>query len=201
MSFHAGQTFTFGEQPSATKWGYIWENDYALADGSGISAGAVAFSKLGTDVGAFQLLADVTLSGAADSISSGTITARKVLRVFTFLIQSGAISSHLRFNNDSGANYAFIRDSGATTSDSKIGTGNSALDQWTTWDIFNLLSSPKPVLAQTSFGSASAAAAPAIDRVSGKWHNTSSQITRVDAVNVGAGDFAIGSRLIVLGRD
>jgi hypothetical protein len=33
MTFHTGQTFTFGEQPSATKWGYLWENDeyhYAL---------------------------------------------------------------------------------------------------------------------------------------------------------------------------
>jgi hypothetical protein len=34
MSFHAGQTFTFGETPSATKWNYIWENDYALQDWS-----------------------------------------------------------------------------------------------------------------------------------------------------------------------
>lgn len=46
MSFHAAQTFTFGEQPSATKWGYIWENDYALADGSGISSAAITPPKL-----------------------------------------------------------------------------------------------------------------------------------------------------------
>lgn len=32
MSFHAGQSFTFGETPSATKWNYLWENDYALQD-------------------------------------------------------------------------------------------------------------------------------------------------------------------------
>lgn len=41
MSFHAGQTFTFGEQPSATKWQYVWDNDYALADGTGISNDAI----------------------------------------------------------------------------------------------------------------------------------------------------------------
>jgi hypothetical protein len=34
MSFHTAQTFTFGETPSATKWNYIWENDYALQDWS-----------------------------------------------------------------------------------------------------------------------------------------------------------------------
>jgi len=41
MSFHTGQTFTFGETPSATKWGYLWENDYALADGTGIENDAI----------------------------------------------------------------------------------------------------------------------------------------------------------------
>lgn len=46
MSFHAGQTFTYGEQPSATKWQYLWDNDYALADGSGISAGAILSTHL-----------------------------------------------------------------------------------------------------------------------------------------------------------
>ncbi len=46
MSFHAGQTFTFGEQPSATKWQYIWDNDYALADGSGISDSVIGNRQL-----------------------------------------------------------------------------------------------------------------------------------------------------------
>lgn len=41
MSFHAGQTFTFGEQPSATKWQYVWDNDYALADGTAIANDAI----------------------------------------------------------------------------------------------------------------------------------------------------------------
>lgn len=41
MSFHTGQSFTFGETPSATKWNYLWENDYALADGTGIEDDAI----------------------------------------------------------------------------------------------------------------------------------------------------------------
>jgi len=41
MSFHTGQSFVFGEQPSATKWNYLWDNDYALADGSGIEDDAI----------------------------------------------------------------------------------------------------------------------------------------------------------------
>lgn len=48
MSFHSGQTFTFGETPSATKWNYLWENDYALADGTGISDAAIINRHLST---------------------------------------------------------------------------------------------------------------------------------------------------------
>lgn len=47
MSFHASQTFTFGEQPSATKWQYIWDNDYALADGTGITSGVIVARHFG----------------------------------------------------------------------------------------------------------------------------------------------------------
>lgn len=46
MSFHAGQSFTFGEQPSTTKWNYLWDNDYALADGSGITNDAITMAKI-----------------------------------------------------------------------------------------------------------------------------------------------------------
>lgn len=46
MAFHTGQTFVFGEVPAASKWQFIWDNDYALADGSGISAGAITAAKL-----------------------------------------------------------------------------------------------------------------------------------------------------------
>ena len=41
MSFHSGQTFVYGETPSASKMQYLWDNDYALADGSGISNDAI----------------------------------------------------------------------------------------------------------------------------------------------------------------
>lgn len=38
MSFHSGQTFVYGETPSASKWQFIWDNDTALANGSAITA-------------------------------------------------------------------------------------------------------------------------------------------------------------------
>lgn len=212
MSFHAGQTFTFGETPSATKWNYLWENDYALADGTGISDnaidsrhyvdGSIDPEHLNSTVGNFEVLYDSGEIGSpADSISSGTITAKKFLRVYMNLLQSGNITSNLRFNNDSGTNYAFNRDSGDSTSATSIGTGNSSLDQYSMVEIHNKSANPKPVIMFTMFGSASAAAAPTKDKTNGKWHNTSAQITRIDAINGGSGDFAAGSRLLVLGRN
>lgn len=49
MTFHSGQTFVFGETPSATKWQYLWDNDYALADGTGIDNNAIAARSLATN--------------------------------------------------------------------------------------------------------------------------------------------------------
>lgn len=141
------------------------------------------------------------IGSPADSISSGTITARKNIRVIANLLQSGNITSNFRFNNDSGTNYAFNRDSGDSVSQTSIGTGNSSLDQFNVMDIYNRSASPKPCILFTMFGSANAATAPTKDKTNGKWHNTSAQITRIDAINGGSGDFAAGSRMIVLGRD
>lgn len=173
-----------------------WISTAMLADN------AVTAAKLGTDLWGWEKLYDSgELGSPADSISSGTIAARKNLRVIMFLMPSGNITSNLRFNNDSGSNYAFNRVTGDSVSQTSVGTGNSNLDQYSVIDIYNRSATEKLINWYTTFGSASAAAAPIWDRVTGKWHNTSAQITRVDAINGGSGDFAAGSRLIVLGKD
>ena len=79
MSFHTGQSFTFGETPSATKWNYLWENDYALADGTGIEDDAI----LSRHINENAVLASehITASGtklvqsAGQTITTSTITA------------------------------------------------------------------------------------------------------------------------------
>ncbi len=77
MSFHTGQSFVFGEQPSATKWNYLWDNDYALADGSGIEDDAIiarhisAFDKsnLTSDINPYKF--SVYRNAAANSGNGG----------------------------------------------------------------------------------------------------------------------------------
>lgn len=202
----------FGEQPTAAKWNQLGENDAGFKDGTNIDDNAilarhladsiVSNEEMATDTFLWEKLYDSGEIGAAtDSISSGTITARKYLRIYMFLLTSGNITSNMRFNNDSGTNYAFSRTSGDSVSQTSVGTGNSSLNQFSVIDIYNRSATEKLINMYTIFGSASAAVSPIWDRTIGKWHNTSAQITRVDAINGGSGDFAIGSRLIVLGHD
>lgn len=74
MSFHAAQTFTFGEQPSASKWQFLWDNDYALADGSGISNNAIITRHLTdhTVLSAKLGLSNAYTGGVASQANAGT---------------------------------------------------------------------------------------------------------------------------------
>ena len=55
MAYTAG-SFSFGEQPSTSKWNNLWENDASFHDGTGIADGAITAAKRsgGIKVGSFQ---------------------------------------------------------------------------------------------------------------------------------------------------
>lgn len=220
MSFHTGQTFTFGETPSATKWNYLWENDYALADGTGIEDdaidsrhyvdGSIDYVHLGVDVGAYQVLADVTAGGTVTSISSGTFTARRFLKIIAIANPTGGtLNIGFRFNNDSAGNYCERGSSNGAADATATGltqiNSKSAIDanrQMTVGDIDNESAQEKLCIMWSVIRGSAGANTP--DRKDGvyKWVNTSAQITRIDMVDTGGtGDIAAGSRLLVLGRD
>lgn len=211
MSFHTSQTFTFGEQPSATKWGYIWENDYALADGSGIQAGAITAAKLDSDAIAhgFIELKRTTLGSPGDTISVTPIPVRQKLRIVISLVASGVIDPILRFNNDSSANYSLRASvNGAadviSTSGTSIGLAGSsgAYPYIIVIEVLNIATQEKIFNSRTvSANTAGAANAPGKVEETGKWANTADAITRVDIINNGAGDFAAGSLAFVEGKD
>ena len=136
------------------------------------------------------------------------IAARKYLQIRVIALNSGQIRAVIRFNNDSGNNYAF-RESvngaadGTGTSQSIFtdATAGSNL-QHIVCDVFNIASSEKiGYVKWMSQGTAGAGNAPTRLEGVSKWANTTDQITRVDVVNTGTGDFAIGSELVVLGHD
>lgn len=159
----------------------------------------------------WEELGRTTLSSSSDTITVSSIPARKYLQIRTnYSSVGGTISAHIRFNNDGGANYAHVYaqpgGSAATTvSDAGIIiTGPSVIiNQFATIDVFNV--SNKEKLSQfirTEGVATGAGVAPNGLLSVGKWANTSTTINRIDIVNLsGSGDFAIGSELVVLGKN
>ena len=165
----------------------------------------------GTDnsQGFWRELANVTYSGG-DTLDSGTITAKKYLWVRIHGIANGNFDNcKIRFNGDSGSNYSYRHNSNgagdsANTSDSGInyvGT-NGAEDHFV--DMFIVNNSDKEKLAhieQLRASDAGASNNPARKELAGKWAKTDQQITSVQAVNGGSGDFASGSTIQIWGSD
>lgn len=220
MAFHLNQTFVYGEQPSATKMQYIWDNDYALADGSGFEDDAIETShilantieaiKLASEARWMEELGRTTLASPGDTITINPITAKKYLLVLGFFLPTGGtLSIRLRFNNDSGNNYAYRSsiDGGAdstttSTSSSVVDQSNANVTHFTVCDIINVANQEKQVVEQIAGrGTAGAGNAPNRREIVAKWSNTSDQITRIDCINQGTGDFATGSEVVVLGHD
>lgn len=157
----------------------------------------------------WQELGRTTLLAASDTISVTGLAAKKYLLVLIEDTAAGGTSGvKLRFNNDSGNNYAYRSNGnggGDATTVNTNGiqiTGSSNGPHFSPAFITNVATAEKILTASVvEAATAGAAAAPDRREIAGKWVNTSNQITRVDAINSGAGDFAIGSTLIVLGHD
>jgi hypothetical protein len=157
----------------------------------------------------YEKLAVSTLSSAGDTITA-TFTAKKYLKILFYSIHSGSVRAGVRFNADSGSNYAqYIAENG--------GAGASAISQaqvlvtagtndYATWALLEgyNISNQEKIFRITGMnnGPAGATNPPGNIREGAvKWANTSSQITSVSMVNTSTGDFGISTQLIVLGHD
>ena len=161
----------------------------------------------------WEELADVELSSASDTLSSGTITAKKYLWVQLFIKNSGVAQPRLQFNSDTGSNYhSRISTNGAsdTTNQPTAGDGGVVVSSDTTSGhtqfanvfIINNTSNEKLVIAHAVGNNSSGAGnAPYRRETVSKWANTSNQITQIDAWNNKTGDFDSGSIIKVWGAD
>lgn len=158
----------------------------------------------------WEELASVELGSASDTISSGTITAKKYLWVQFYQKSSGNANNMLRFNGDSGSNYA-IR--GTSNGDADTPAGNTtncfgnfgssySSPSFHNSFIINNSANEKLVTSHTVVqNTAGAGTAPSRQEVVGKWANTSSQITSISFTNSDTGDYAAGSILKVWGSN
>jgi len=158
----------------------------------------------------WEELGRTTLGVAGDTISITPIAARKYLQVRFHTVSTGGTQSPtIRFNNDSGANYAFaytlnFGTIATTVSNTNLGVTSSVSQgtQFGQYEITNFTSQRKLIQGQTlDDNNAGPASTCNSIQMTGKWDNTAAQITRIDITNGGAGDFAIGSQMIILGRD
>lgn len=194
----------FGEQPTASKWNYLGTNDASFDERIGAD-----FSSGTTSPIWWEELARTTLGSAGDTIDSGTIGSRKYLMVLIDILSTGGTTvAGLRFNSDTGNNYAFrySTDGGAdtatgTTSIIALSSGTNG-NKFATAYIRNVSGQEKLAHGMTTSNNA-AGVGNVADRweAAGKWVNTSTAITSVQAYNSGAGDFDTGSQIIVLGHD
>jgi len=160
----------------------------------------------------WEELASVDLSGgAADNLSSGTITAKKYLWYQIYLEDSGGtIGAQLTVNNDTSTNYTVRRafDGGADATSTSRTNWYADADQKASEPIFingfiiNNSSNEKLIIQHdTRIGGVGAGTAPSRQEIVGKWANTSNQITEIDVDNAGTGDFGTKSIIKVWGSD
>lgn len=175
-----------------------------------VSAPKIDFGGAGSGVW-WEEIGRSTLGVAGDVLTVSSLPARKYLKIIvSYLGTGGTIDVNMRFNSDSGSNYAVTLASvggSATTSTSQnamIITGVATTPQsLVCMDVLNISAQEK--LCQynrSATNTAGASTAPSTTIFTGKWANTSSQISAVSIHNLaGTGDLAIGSEIVVLGHD
>lgn len=208
MAYTPATDCNFGDEAVASRIQQIIDNqaDHETriatqtdADFSAGSAGRIWWEELGR----------TTLGSAGDTITVSSFGARNYLKlIYQHFTTGGTQTAVLKFNNDSGTNYATraSSDQGATgtaTSGTSISIQSTAFasDVFAEISINNYATKAKAVIIRAEIVAGGATVAPGSRDVYAKWVNTSSQITTVSVTNGGSGDFAIGSELIVLGHD
>ena len=157
----------------------------------------------------WEELASVELGVAGDTIDTGTFTAKKYLWVQIWEKSTGgATAPNIRFNADSGNNYA--RRSSANGGSDSTTTSQTFIDLFAHTNraafsnhfIVNNSSNEKLLIGnELDQQSSGAGTAPTRYEIVGKWANTSSQITQIQVINNQSGDFAVGSIIKVWGSN
>jgi hypothetical protein len=168
-------------------------------------------------VGGWVELGRTTLGSTGDNITVSSLPDKRYYMVLYSLLPSGQKFGSVRLGNgsvDTGSNYA-IRWANNGGSDStsapisycgRVGGDASTTDQLAPSfgvGYFANYSSKEKLAIHHAVGaeSSGAGSAPQRGESVGKWANTSNPIDVIESTNLGGGDYASGSEVVVLGFD
>lgn len=158
----------------------------------------------------WQEIGRTTLGSAGDTITVSSLPARKFLKVLVSVVATGGtVNFTVQFNGDTGANYAQrysvngAADSTATSATNLVAHGGTtSVGSQSEIQITNIATTEKVIsFFATSANASGAGSSPLRIEGTGKWSNTSVQISSITITNGGTGDYAIGSEVVVLGHD
>ena len=162
-------------------------------------------------VGGWVELGRTTLGSAGDSIDVTGLADKRYLMVLIDEQSSGETYGRMRFNDDSGSNYAARYNTNGASETTltpfascvNYATPTANDVKFSVNYIANLSGKEKLVITPDSVGSSTAGAgnAPTRREAVSKWVNTSSVISQVNIDNGTTGDFTSGSECVVLGWD
>lgn len=147
---------------------------------------------------------------ASGDSATVSIPGRKYLKIIYVCVGNGSvINGKIQFNGDTGNSYANRQSDNGAADGSQVSQPAIFADAGGTTDHFfgeinvvNIASQAKVAFGMAGgAGTSGAGNAPRRRELSAKWHNTSDQITSVRLFNDGAGDYATGTEIVVLGHD
>ena len=183
--------------------------DTQVIDDGSVTAPKINFGGAGVGIW-WEEIGRTTLSSAGDTISVASLPARKHLKIIALYAGTGGtVNARLRFNNDSGNNYAYrysVNNAADTTGTSQpqliLHDTTSSSGIYAQLEISNAATISKVLTGQiVSANTSAASTAPDKWESAGEWANLTDQITRIDLINSGGGDYISGSELIILGHD
>lgn len=155
----------------------------------------------------WYFLGETTLGSAGDTVTVSGFPAYNYLKIGFYGPNSGSTRLVIRFNNDSGSNYATRTstnggaDATATGQSGLISSASASSNHFFVAEIINFAANDKTMIGWESESADGAGTAPGRVEVWGKWNAAATQITRVDAINDQGGDWATGATLTVWGAN
>lgn len=178
---------------------------------SGIPDFSIPYAKLPTTVWWEEIGRAAIPTGTATSMNATLIKSCKYLKIMVLISgQTGNATVGVRFNSDTGNNYAFRASNDGGTEGTTTSGSSIALTQGPIWphnilsviELQNLSSRNKIIMARTTQGATNASTVPTRRFVDGVWANAANQITTVTIFDSSStSQFNAGSELIILGHD